>query len=274
MSIRIVLTALCIILSAIFFFGGSTYAQSNSESGFFLGVAMQEMSSELAQACGMSTLRGVYVSGVESGSPAQKSGIRVGDVITAINNKEVNSGALVQQIIPTAPKKSIISLIRAGVTYNILVTLQKGTPKKVQEGHADTQQGEPIGLWLPQNVPQGVVVPVDNFHQIFVDITRGFAMPSFLHPGELFNLDVEYTVTDTLEQAGINLPITLTYTIMQGTKIYIEKDVPLQAANGKKNKASKKGLKAMEKPGTYVLKITITYHNKSETTRSPIIINQ
>ncbi|HEX7154695.1 MAG TPA: PDZ domain-containing protein [Thermoanaerobaculia bacterium] len=56
-----------------------------------LGVATTELSGELREHFGAAKDAGVLVSSVEDGSPADKAGIRVGDVITAIDGKEIDS---------------------------------------------------------------------------------------------------------------------------------------------------------------------------------------
>jgi C-terminal processing protease CtpA/Prc len=56
-----------------------------------LGITTVEMSSELREHFGAAKDSGVLVSTVEDGSPADKAGIRVGDVVTAIDGKEIDS---------------------------------------------------------------------------------------------------------------------------------------------------------------------------------------
>ena len=55
-----------------------------------LGVTIQPMTSDLAQGLGMKEARGVLVSDVSAGGPAEKAGMKGGDVILEINGKKVN----------------------------------------------------------------------------------------------------------------------------------------------------------------------------------------
>jgi serine protease Do len=57
-----------------------------------IGVTVQPMTSDLARSLAVDQVTGALVSNVQSGSPAEKAGIRRGDVITAINGETVKDG--------------------------------------------------------------------------------------------------------------------------------------------------------------------------------------
>lgn len=57
----------------------------------YLGVSLTEMTPELRTHFGAPEDTGVMVSRVESGSPAEKAGVKVGDVLTSVDGKEVKS---------------------------------------------------------------------------------------------------------------------------------------------------------------------------------------
>jgi len=58
-----------------------------------LGADGQDLTEQLAQAFGIGRNQGFIVTRIESGSPASKSGLRVGDVIVAANDKPIRSAA-------------------------------------------------------------------------------------------------------------------------------------------------------------------------------------
>lgn len=57
----------------------------------FLGVGLTEMTPELRAHFGVPEDAGVMVSSVEEGSPADKAGIKVGDIIASLDGKDVKS---------------------------------------------------------------------------------------------------------------------------------------------------------------------------------------
>jgi hypothetical protein len=57
----------------------------------FLGVGLTELTPELRAHFGAPEDAGVMVSSVEDGSPAAKAGVKVGDIIAAIDGKDVKS---------------------------------------------------------------------------------------------------------------------------------------------------------------------------------------
>ncbi|HTA65129.1 MAG TPA: Do family serine endopeptidase [Xanthomonadaceae bacterium] len=58
-----------------------------------LGVRIQEVTSQIASAMGLSRSGGALVAEVEPGSAAAKAGVRTGDLITSFNGTEIDSSA-------------------------------------------------------------------------------------------------------------------------------------------------------------------------------------
>jgi membrane-associated protease RseP (regulator of RpoE activity) len=57
----------------------------------FLGVGLVDITPQLREHYGASKESGALVGSVEAGSPADKAGLRVGDIITAVDGKEIDS---------------------------------------------------------------------------------------------------------------------------------------------------------------------------------------
>jgi serine protease Do len=91
----------------------------------YMGILPQELTPEMAKAFGVPNTHGVAVAQVEPKSPAQTAGLKVGDVITAVNGTavdDVNTFRL--QVAGFAPKTTIhLKVERSGETMNLPVTL-------------------------------------------------------------------------------------------------------------------------------------------------------
>ncbi len=62
-----------------------------------LGVQIQDVTAELAKEKGISSVSGVYIGAVNTGSAAEAAGLLSGDVIKKINNADVNSSSELQE---------------------------------------------------------------------------------------------------------------------------------------------------------------------------------
>ncbi len=65
---------------------------------FWTGIHYDQMNNSIARYLGMTSARGVIITDIAKGSPAEKAELEVGDVIVEINGKEVNAFEDVQAI--------------------------------------------------------------------------------------------------------------------------------------------------------------------------------
>jgi serine protease Do len=93
----------------------------------YMGILPQELTPEMAKAFGVSNIHGVAIAQVEPKSPAQSAGLKVGDVITAVNGtpvEDVNSFRL--QVAGFAPGTTLhLKVERNGQTMDLPVTLSE-----------------------------------------------------------------------------------------------------------------------------------------------------
>ena len=90
-----------------------------------LGVTVQPVTSDIARSLGLEHVRGALVNSVNPGSPADKGGVRRGDVITAVNGEAIKDGNElrnhVAQLLPGTNVK--LSVVRGGKEQTVDVTL-------------------------------------------------------------------------------------------------------------------------------------------------------
>jgi C-terminal processing protease CtpA/Prc len=93
--------------------------------GGYLGVRVQDIDRDLQRARDLPSTDGALVNRVEEGSPAQKAGIRRGDVIVRVDGEEIeNSAELVREMRDTEPGATVkIAAIREGDRHNYEVKL-------------------------------------------------------------------------------------------------------------------------------------------------------
>jgi serine protease Do len=100
----------------------------------WLGVRVSEVTVEWANTFGLSPVRGVVVSSVLPGQPAEKGGIITQDVILAVDGIPVDSPREVIRIIggTEAGREVTLTLFRKGETFHVAVRL--GRKPKMSEG--------------------------------------------------------------------------------------------------------------------------------------------
>ena len=93
----------------------------------FLGITMQLLSEDLAEAMGLNNNKGALVIEVRKDTPAERAGILVGDIITSFNNKNVNSIREFQRIVRNSPigKELPMTILRNKQQKELVVKLAK-----------------------------------------------------------------------------------------------------------------------------------------------------
>jgi serine protease Do len=91
----------------------------------WLGVNVQEITNEIAEALRLDAPRGALISGVDPRGPAGPAGMRTGDVIVSFNGREVRSPQELPRIVAEAPVGSTVpvSVMRDGRSATLTVTL-------------------------------------------------------------------------------------------------------------------------------------------------------
>jgi serine protease Do/serine protease DegQ len=148
--------------------------QKGNVSRGWMGVSIQPVTEDLAKSFGLRKAAGALVSDVLKGGPADKAGMRQGDVITAFNGTEVKDPSHLQRLVAESAvgKAARVTVFRDGKSLDLNLTLAnaENAPKQQQRGQrGENQQGEadPLGLVI-DDVEQGYGVVV-------VDVERGSA---------------------------------------------------------------------------------------------------
>ena len=90
-----------------------------------IGVALGEMTKDVAESLGLGKPRGAYVRNVEPGGPAAAGGIESGDVILSFNGRDIAKSTDLQRVVgETKPGTSVpVQVWRKGGTRDLTVTV-------------------------------------------------------------------------------------------------------------------------------------------------------
>jgi serine protease Do len=133
----------------------------------WIGVQIQPVTGEIADSLGLKNARGALVAEPQSDSPAQKAGIKAGDVIVSVNGETVTDARnLARRISAMAPGTFVkLGIIRGGKEDTLTLTL--GELPKERQARAGGEERVTPGVDVPKlglslaparNGGEGVVV--------------------------------------------------------------------------------------------------------------------
>ena len=119
----------------------------------YLGVLIQKVTPEIAESLGMDKASGALVANVSKDGPADKAGVKVGDVIVEFDGKEVkDSGDLPILVARTAvDKKARLKVLRD--KKEVMLTVAVGELKDEEVVATAPEKGE-LGLTVQRLTPQ------------------------------------------------------------------------------------------------------------------------
>ncbi|MBI3015753.1 MAG: DegQ family serine endoprotease [Candidatus Tectomicrobia bacterium] len=121
----------------------------------WLGVSIQSVNEELASSFGMGAPRGALVTSVMEGEPADKAGVKRGDIIVRFNGKEVKDVRELQRVVAGTPIGSTVDLavFRDGKEVRLTVRLTEMTDEKLASSPTPQKSREEFGMVLEDITP-------------------------------------------------------------------------------------------------------------------------
>jgi Do/DeqQ family serine protease len=112
-----------------------------------LGVTIQSVDADLASSLSLPAARGAIVTSVSSGGPAEKAGLKRGDVITAINKQPVIDNNSLRNLVATQPPGSSVEVTasRNGRDQNFQVALAELPERRPESEDEDTSSTSATG---------------------------------------------------------------------------------------------------------------------------------
>ncbi len=156
----------------------------------WLGVTIQELTPDLSQKFGLKSSKGALVGDVAKGSPAEKAGIKRGDIILEFNGKKVNDVGSLRNMVAQSKvgSETEISVLRGEKEYTFRVSIIE-LPKEIAET-------------VPGNAPEDSAVEGLAGLSV-IDLTKEIARQLGLHKEEKGVVVTRVEPGSGSEEAGI-----------------------------------------------------------------------
>ncbi len=131
--------------------------ENGSISRGFIGVVLQQVDADMAQAMGLDKAEGALVSDVNKDSPADKAGIKQGDVILMYDGHSISSiGALRNAIALMIPGSKVkLTILRKGKsTSDVAVEVGNYPQQNEQQAPAKSQKENKLGIEVQELTPE------------------------------------------------------------------------------------------------------------------------
>ena len=124
----------------------------------WLGVGIQEITPELAKSFGLSDEKGALVASVFPGSPAEKAGLKTGDIIRTFNEKSIVESHDLPTLVAREPvgKQIKLKVLREGKEKEVDVTLSEMEKGEKQAEQSTATSSKELGLVVRDITPEEI----------------------------------------------------------------------------------------------------------------------
>jgi serine protease Do len=120
----------------------------------WLGVTVQEVTREIAESLKLKEARGALVGDVLKGEPAQKAGVLPGDIILAVDGRDIQDTPELLRVVASVPvgKKIALVVLRDGREKRIEVTV--GERRETRETARQVEPSDQLGMTVQEMTPE------------------------------------------------------------------------------------------------------------------------
>lgn len=159
-----------------------------------LGVQISEVTRDVAESLGLGKARGAEVSMVEAGGPAEKGGIKVGDIILKFNGQPIETTRDLPRLVGATKvgSRATVTVWRRGTQLDVPVTIvelqeersptARPTPKKPTPGAAPNA----LGL-VVSDIPAAARAEAGVDGGVLVENAEGSAATAGIRPGDIIS---------------------------------------------------------------------------------------
>jgi serine protease Do len=186
---------------------------SGKVSRGWLGVQIQDVTRELAESFGMKRPQGALVAKVIPGSPAEKAGLQIGDIITEFNGQAIETSGELPPMVGMTPinQQSTVKIIRQGETKSVGVTvgLLPEQDLKIAEAKVETKPVNRLGVVVVDLTDaQRAKLQISKYGVLVQDVSKGAARDAGIQAGDVILRIQNNVIRDVAEFDKIvkNLP--------------------------------------------------------------------
>lgn len=130
----------------------SQLRESGKVTRGYLGVRFQPLTADLAKSFGLESDKGALITSVEKDTPAEKAGLKAGDVIVEYDGRPIAEGSELPRYVAATrvDKKVRIVIYRDGAKQNISLVVGKLKEKDVESGSDSTKDSDKIGVTVEE----------------------------------------------------------------------------------------------------------------------------
>lgn len=165
----------------------------------WLGVVIQEVSRDLAEGFGLDRPQGALVVRVFTGGPADKAGLKEGDIITAFDGKTIGLSSELPAMVGRlrAGSDAVLSVVREGKSIKLDVQVGElaGGSGQVTQSSSGSASANLIGLTVGP-LPEAAQERFDVDAGVQVTAVTGPAAAAGIRPGDIITLLNNRQVSD------------------------------------------------------------------------------
>ncbi len=157
----------------------------------WIGASFQDVTAEIAQSLGLDRPRGALVTGVSKGGPADKAGIKAGDVIVSVNDRRIQHTNALGYRLTTVGIGNLarLDLLSRGRTKKAELELV-AAPETIPANETNLPRRSVLGGALVANlspaIAQKIKVPSDKEGVVILNVQRNSpAARNRIRPGDI-----------------------------------------------------------------------------------------
>ena len=126
----------------------------------FLGIYMQDINEEIYEAMDLDSMQGAIIGEIVAGSPAEEAGLEASDIIVGFEDKTINNGSELKNLISnTKPGSKVkLNILRSGNKKNVYVILREKETDSLALG--DSYTSKDFGL-IVSNISRDLIDKFD-----------------------------------------------------------------------------------------------------------------